>query len=48
MVLQETSLYVANSIELQQSGKIHADESAQESVDTLDLNNERAKLKLLF
>lgn len=43
-VLQETSLYAVDSVELKRSWKVRVDESAQESVDTLEFRRLQSKV----
>ena len=43
-VLQETSLYDVDSVELKRSWKVRVDESAQESVDTLEFRRLQSKV----
>ena len=43
-VLQETSLYDVDSVKLKRSWKVRVDESAQESVDTLEFRRLQSKV----
>lgn len=43
-VFQEISLYAVDSVELERSWKVRVDESAQESVDTLEFRRLQSKI----